>query len=85
MLFAMVAAAMLFSCTPTLSTEQSTYTVEFDVDYNDCGVDPQTYVGGVDFGSAGDVKAGRVCSKNGYKNISKIEEIGCVPLVSNVR
>jgi hypothetical protein len=47
----------------TTSTDQTTYTVEFDVDYNNCGVDPQTYVGGVDFGSAGDVKAGRVCSK----------------------
>jgi hypothetical protein len=73
LLLTLVAATMLWSCTSTTSTEQTTYTVEFDVDYNDCGVDPQTYVGGVDFGSAGDVKAGRVCSKNGYKNISKIE------------
>jgi hypothetical protein len=73
LLLTLVAATMLWSCTQTTSTDQTTYTVEFDVDYNDCGVDPQTYVGGVDFGSAGDVKAGRVCSKNGYKNISKIE------------
>ena len=50
-----------------------TYDVEFDVDYNKCGVDPVVSVGGVDFGDESSVKAGRVASKNGYINISKIE------------
>ena len=49
------------------------YDVEFDVDYNNCGTDPEISAGGVSFGSAGNVKAGRACSKLGYKNISKIE------------
>ena len=49
------------------------YDVEFDVDYNNCGTDPLVSVGGVDFGNESSVKAGRVASKNGYINISKIE------------
>ena len=52
-----------------------TYDVEFDVDYNKCGVDPVVSVGGVDFGDESSVKAGRVASKNGYINISKIEAV----------
>lgn len=49
------------------------YDVDFEVDYNNCGTDPEISTGGVSFGSAGNVKAGRACSKLGYKNISKIE------------
>ena len=72
-LLTLVAATMLWSCTQTTSTDQTTYTVEFDVDYNNCGTDPLVSVGGVDFGNESSVKAGRVASKNGYINISKIE------------
>ncbi len=58
----------------TIQTDGSaTYDVEFDVDYNNCGTDPLVSVGGVDFGNENSVKAGRVASKNGYINISKIE------------
>jgi len=71
-LLLIAAATMLFSCNTPTST-LSTYDVQFDVDYNDCGSDPLVSVGGVDFGNESKVRAGRVCSKNGYKNISKIE------------
>lgn len=58
----------------TIQTNGSaTYDVEFDVDYNKCGVDPIVSVGGVNFGDESQVRAGRVASKNGYINISKIE------------
>ena len=72
---------MMFS-EKSIETEQTTYTVEFDVDYQKCGNNPIVSKGGVDFGSVGDVRAGRVCSKNGYKNISKIEsDIDLSPMV----
>ena len=71
-LLAIVAATMLFSCTSKTST-LTTYDVEFDIDYNKCGTNPIVSVGGVDFGAASNPLPGRVCSKNGYKNISKIE------------
>ena len=62
---------------PIVGTVQAdgsaTYDVEFDVDYNNCGTDPLVSVGGVDFGNESLVRAGRVASKNGYINISKIE------------
>jgi hypothetical protein len=51
----------------------NTYTVEFDVDYQKCGNNPIVSVGGVDFGSAGDVRAGRACSKNGYKTSQRLK------------
>jgi hypothetical protein len=67
---------------PEETLSDNTYTVEFDVDYQKCGNNPVVSKGGVDFGSAGDVRAGRVCSKNGYKNISKIEsDIDLSPMV----
>ena len=72
----MVTSLILFSCgtkTEKVVNDPITYDVEFDVDYNKCGVDPIVSVGGVDFGDENSVKAGRVCSKNGYINISKIE------------
>jgi len=67
---------------PEGSVSDNTYNVEFDVDYQKCSNNPIVSVGGVDFGSAGDVRAGRACSKNGYKNISKIEaDIDLSPMV----
>ncbi len=56
-----------------VDSDDQEYDVEFDVDYNNCGADPVVQTGGVSFGTAGNVKAGRACSKVGYKNISKIE------------
>lgn len=62
--------------TPLVNT---TYDVEFDVDYNsECQgqgsqSNPIVSTGGVNFGNKDKVLAGRVCSKNGYINISKIE------------
>ena len=52
---------------------QTTFIPEFDVDYQKCGLNPIVSYGGVSFGTEGNPAAGRVCSKNGYKNISKIE------------
>ena len=52
---------------------QTTFIPEFDVDYQKCGPNPIVSSGGVSFGTEGNPAAGRVCSKNGYKNISKIE------------
>ena len=54
-------------------TTQTTFIPEFDVDYQKCGPNPIVSSGGVSFGTEGNPAAGRVCSKNGYKNISKIE------------
>jgi len=57
----------------------ATYDVEFDVDYNsECQgqgsqSNPIVSTGGVNFGNKDKVLAGRVCSKQGYINISKIE------------
>ena len=76
LLLLLVTSIMLLGCnkkttqTPLVNT---TYDVEFDVDYNDCGIDPLVSKGGVDFGNESSVKAGRVASKKGYINISKIE------------
>ena len=60
-LLLIVATTMLLSCnkkttqTPLVNT---TYDVEFDVDYNDCGIDPLVSKGGVDFGNTNSVKSG---------------------------
>ena len=56
-------------------TSDNTYTVEFDVDYQKCGNNPIVSVGGVDFGSAGDVRAGRVCSKMDIKTFQRLKRI----------
>ena len=47
---------------------QTTFIPEFDVDYQKCGSNPVVSSGGVSFGTEGNPAAGRVCSKNGYKN-----------------
>ena len=54
-------------------TTQTTFIPEFDIDYQKCGPNPTVSSGGVSFGTEGNPAAGRGCSKNGYKNISKIE------------
>ena len=75
-LLSIIATLMLLGCnnkTATTPLVNTTYDVEFDVDYNNCGTDPLVSKGGVDFGNESSVKAGRVASKKGYINISKIE------------
>lgn len=77
LLFTLVASLLLIGCNnkkvEKVINDPIVYDVEFDVDYNKCGVDPIVSVGGVNFGDESQVRAGRVASKNGYINISKIE------------
>ena len=74
LLFTLVASLLLIGCNNNKAVNDPVvYDVEFDVDYNKCGVDPIVSVGGVNFGDESQVRAGRVASKNGYINISKIE------------
>ena len=75
LILTLIASLLLIACNNNKKTvnDPVTYDVEFDVDYNNCGTDPLVSVGGVDFGNESLVRAGRVASKNGYINISKIE------------
>ena len=68
-------AFLLIGCNnnPKQEVSSQVYVPSFDVDYNNCGTDPLVSEGGVDFGNESLVRAGRVASKNGYINISKIE------------
>lgn len=72
-LVTLVFLSLLVGCKPTVtSTAQTTYTPTFVVDYKSCDTNPDVNTpGAVSFGTSS-CAAGRVVSKQSYKNITQI-------------